>query len=359
MTLIEDLVTLTRLALESSTDDVRVYARRLSQRYAADYPEEIDALRKILRGQNRDGQVIREAPGRTPVDVDSKLELLDIKMRSLDRDSLLLNEPTAELIDQLIQERRDPNALIDAGLAPTRTALFVGPPGVGKTLSAQWIASSLDVPLMTVNLASLMSSYLGRSGSNLKQVLDYARGTRGVLFLDEIDAVAKRRGDADDVGELKRLVNVLLQEVDSWPDGTLLLAATNHPDLLDPAAWRRFEMIVDFGLPNDEQIASHIANVLGKYAPDSDGIRMLQTAFHGASLSEVERDVRGVLRRSLIQRGSVSDALWALAERRIRDLPRKERIDRAAELVDRGMTQRSVQKLTGTSRDTLRGRVKD
>ena len=99
-----------------------------------------------------------------------------------------------------------------------------------------------------------MSSYLGRTGSNIRHVLDYAKGVDGVLLLDELDAIAKRRDDATDVGELKRLVTVLLQEIDDWPSSGLLIAATNHPGLLDPAVWRRFELRVSFPMPGDDVV---------------------------------------------------------------------------------------------------------
>src|SRR5665213_3572636 len=128
------------------------------------------------------------------------------------------------------------------------------PPGVGKTLAARWIARELHRPLLTLDLSAVMSSFLGRTGANVRHVLDYAKGVDCVLLLDELDSIAKRRDDASDVGELKRLVTVLLQEIDDWPSTGLLIAATNHSDLLDPAVWRRFEMRVNFPMPGDESV---------------------------------------------------------------------------------------------------------
>ena len=153
--------------------------------------------------------------------------------------------------------------MLALGLTPTRSAIFVGKPGVGKTLTARWVASQLGVPLYVLDLTVVMSSLLGRSGNNLRAALDFAKSTDCVLLLDEIDSIAKRRSDDTDIGELKRLVTVILQEVDEWPTTGLLLAATNHPELIDPALWRRFDLVVEFKLPEMPAVKSAVKRFLG------------------------------------------------------------------------------------------------
>lgn len=152
-------------------------------------------------------------------------------------------------VHQLLDERRESRKLRSMGLEPVRSAIFVGPPGVGKTMTAKWIAAELGLPLLVLDLTAIMSSLLGKTGNNLRAVLDHAKSIPCVLLLDEIDAIAKRRGDHSDIGELKRLVTVILQEMDAWPSSGLLLAATNHPELIDPAMWRRFDLTLEFPGP--------------------------------------------------------------------------------------------------------------
>jgi len=153
-----------------------------------------------------------------PVDVDTRLELLRRDLVAAPEVEPTWPEEVEAQLTEVIEERSREKDLSAAGLAPTRSMLFVGPPGVGKTLAARWLASRLRWPLLTLDLAAVMNSFLGRTGTNLRTVLDYARKAQSILFLDEFDAIAKRRDDASDVGELKRLVTVLLQEVEECPE---------------------------------------------------------------------------------------------------------------------------------------------
>ena len=248
-----DFVQTAKLALAGGAEGTRSYLRKLAVRY----PNTSPALARALI------DVLRESPFRStttgdtvskPIDGDSRLSLV----REEDP-VVLVNEPilpdaVSNALNHVVLEHKSVDRLLTVGLAPTRTVLFVGAPGVGKTLAARWLARELDLPLIVLDLASVMSSFLGRTGVNIKRVLDYARASKAVLLLDELDAVAKRRDDTTEIGELKRLVTVLLQEIDTWPEGSLLVAASNHGELLDPAIWRRFELVLDFPLPNDEAL---------------------------------------------------------------------------------------------------------
>jgi SpoVK/Ycf46/Vps4 family AAA+-type ATPase len=240
-------------------------------------------------------------------------------------------------------------------LSPTRTAILTGPPGVGKTLAARWLATQLDRPLLTLDLSAVMSSFLGRTGANVRHVLDYAKGVSCVLLLDELDAIAKRRDDAQEVGELKRLVTVLLQEIDDWPEGGLLVAASNHQELLDPAVWRRFDTHIELGLPDSAAVGQAIQLFLDNApALSSAWSAALAELLHGQSFSDIERLLKSVRRQAILNDCSLEELLPRLVRQYIEGQSKSTKKDIAVKLTAAGLSQRTINDLTGLSRDTIR-----
>lgn len=232
-----------------------------------------------------------------PVDSDSRRNLLQESYPVVLDAEPHWDEATFKKFQQVIVEHNRVKDLADAGLSPIRSLLLSGPPGVGKTLSAYWLAYKLDLPLLTLDLASVMSSLLGKTGSNIRAVIDYARGFPCVLLLDEFDAVAKKRDDERDVGELKRLVTVLLQAIDDWPASSVLIAATNHPDILDPAVWRRFDLVVDMGNPTAEMILKYLTQSEVTFALASK----LAPLIVGTSFALLEKIILSAKKQSILE----------------------------------------------------------
>ena len=188
-----------------------------------------------------------------PRDRRSGEQLLTIYHEPANTQHLLLEDSTKQRIDRFINERRNAKKLASCGYSPKSKLLFWGPPGCGKTLTAHHLANEFGLKVGVVRLSALISSYLGDTAAHLQQVFDTAQQTPMVVLFDEIDSVAKTRDDSRDVGELKRVVNSLLQAMDTFvAKESILIGASNHQYMLDPAIWRRFDDVILFPSPSPD-----------------------------------------------------------------------------------------------------------
>ena len=220
---------------------------------------------------------------------------------------LLLPPTTRDACEELIEEQRRADVLRSHGLEPRHRILLAGPPGNGKTSLAGALAEALSVPLFTVRYEAVIGSFLGETASRLRRVFDLARTTPCVLFFDEFDVVGKERGDIHETGEIKRVVSSLLLQMDELPSWTMIVAATNHSELLDRAAWRRFQLRLELPAPGERQIAAYIAAFFNARPMPSDFGRspdQLARTLRGASFAEVEDFCTNVLRRFVLSLGA-------------------------------------------------------
>lgn len=269
-----------RAALESIIEEERTKNHRLLA----------DDLERILRESSRSfarKRFLAETQD-IPKDRERGLPLVDIEEFSYAWERLILPSKNMEVLGQIADEYDRKDMLATAGLKPRQRLLFYGPPGCGKTLAAKVMSGILSYPLVTVRFDAIVSSYLGETAANLRKVFDFVRHRQWVVLFDEFDAIGKDRDNPFEHGELKRVVNTLLQLMDAYRGESLLIASTNHEGLLDPAVWRRFESIVYFGVPAQQDIVLLLRLFLKGFDSSRLNLNSMARRLRGAAGSDVE-----------------------------------------------------------------------
>ena len=239
-----------------------------------------------------------------------------------------------------------------------RPCLLFGPPGCGKTMAAVAVARDLKLPLLVVRLDSILGSYLGNSSRNLRRIFDNALSQPCILLLDEFDAIGKMRDDVQEVGEIKRLVSSLLQNLDRVRDGQILIAATNHHHILDPAIWRRFDVALQLEKPGKEELVRIISNLCPVTSISRSDIKAIAILADNLSGS----DITSVMKRAHQDKFLAPEiplqrhiALGVLAHREGNDVPfgfpvnKKDLIRRILKRSEGQLTTRQVARLCGSS----------
>lgn len=220
-------------------------------------------------------------------------------------DDLYLDHTVHNACTEVIEEQLRADVLRAHGLEPRHRLLLVGPPGNGKTSLAECVAYELGLPLLVVRYDAVVTSYLGETAQRLKRLFQQVRTEPCVLFFDEFDAIGKERGDLHETGEVKRVVTTLLLLLDELPSYCVLIGATNHPELLDRAAWRRFELKLNLGHPSDEQFINYFSDSLKQFS-DKTGYtaKRLKSAIEPRSFSDAETFILDVKRRLALSQGA-------------------------------------------------------
>ncbi len=248
---------------------------------------------------------------RPPVDSESRLRLADEVVPSDPPPFVALSSEGESLVEKFVRHVGAADRLIAEGVGISPSMLLYGSPGCGKTMLAKNIASRLDLPMLVARSDSLISSYLGSTAKNIRLLFEHASSTPSVLFLDEFDAFAKLRDDHHELGELKRVVVSLLQNIDALDGRTVLLAASNHEHLLDPAVWRRFSYKLNLTLPDAGQRGQLFRHFLGRYASD-DVVSLLAAASESLNGSQIRDISEDSIREAVLSGLEVADSSMSL-----------------------------------------------
>ncbi len=213
--------------------------------------------------------------------------LLDVRHPQRSLHDLVLPEATRDLLSGLLDEQRVASALHAHGIEPRRSILFAGPSGTGKSATAEAFAGELGWPVAHVQLATVVSSYLGETAKNLEQIFSFLQSGSWVLLFDEFEMLARDRNERGDHGEFKRVVSALLQLIETTTTDSVIIATSNHAGLLDSALWRRFDEVVGFVLPTTEERASVLRMKLRSVSHDID-VEAIASGLDGYSHAEVE-----------------------------------------------------------------------
>lgn len=312
---------------------------------------------------NKSNSIIPQAFQQTiaPRDKDSMLELYEILRPEIKLNDVVLPDKQKEILRQIIQEQRDAEELMKNNLLPANRLLLCGPPGCGKTITAQALANELNLPMAYVRLDGLVSSYLGQTSTNLRKVFDAVKGQNIVLFLDEFDAIAKKRDDSNELGELKRVVTTLLQNFDNMPSNVFLIAATNHQHLLDPAIWRRFNLAIVLELPNEEQREKLITKWIDEMKVVAKlNIKQIAKLSEGLNCAQIKELVTAGAKKYFINKQNISndDIISILFQQLTLYSGNNDEMWNVIKMMnDRGISLRILAKATGIPHSTLNYRL--
>ena len=213
---------------------------------------------------------------------------------------MVLNLQTLKSLERIRHEFRSSEKLRLHGLQPRRKILLVGPPGCGKTMTATALAGELKLPLFNVQLHGVITKFMGETATKLRMIFDAMQETRGVYFFDEFDAIGAERGAANDVGEIRRVLNSFLQFLEQDNSESLILAATNFGSMLDEALFRRFDDIIVYNRPSEDESKQLLQNRLGRYLEKRISWTKILSAAAGLSHAEIAKASNDALKYCIL-----------------------------------------------------------
>ena len=308
--------TLCRAAGSDDKENVEYNIQRLADAYRKDGLEkEAKTLEKILKSQQQakpmvaasisassalEGEVLTP---KTPVPVDKETSAAILEVifdDGLPQDEPMFNDQIKEAVDSVVLEWINYTKLVKMNATPSRSCLIYGEPGTGKTHLAKWIAKRVGLPVVLAKLDGIVSSFLGTSSRNISNLFKFANRYKCVLLLDEFDAIAKLRDDPQEVGEVKRIVNTLLQCLDDRDEVGFTIGVTNHEQLLDPAIWRRFDVQIEIPKPSQGVVPMLVKKFVKPLEYSEAEVQFLSWCLQGATGADVQKMANWLKRMSII-----------------------------------------------------------
>lgn len=308
--------TLCRAAGSDDKENVEYNIQRLANAYKKDgHEEEAKSLERILKMLQKQRTMVSTVVSASsalegevltpktpiPVDKETSAPILEVIFDDgLPQEEPLFNEKIKEAVDSVVLEWTNYDKLLKMKATPSRSCLIFGDPGTGKTHLAKWIAKRVGLPVVLAKLDGIVSSFLGTSSRNISNLFKFANKYKCVLLLDEFDAIAKLRDDPQEVGEVKRIVNTLLQCMDGRDEIGFTIGVTNHEQLLDPAIWRRFDVQIEIPRPTGSVIQGLIKKFIVPLKYNDAEVEFLSWCMQGATGADVQKLANWLKRMSII-----------------------------------------------------------
>ncbi len=343
--------------LKKDTTKVASYARLLAKKLQSDGEER--ACARVLATLDRisGNHAVMDSLSALPVDQESRLDIAEIDY-SPSVDNIILSAPVQASLDDFRDTIQHHAKMSSLGLEFRMSLLLYGPPGCGKTSAAKYLASQLGLPLITARFDTLISSLLGSTAKNIHRIFEFAKKQPCILFLDEFDAIAKARDDIHEMGELKRVVNSLLQNIDDFAEEGILIAATNHSKMLDKAVWRRFQTVIEMPKPGPDEIRRFIdqfPKVANEDAISEAQWKSIVDTMTGLSYSDIKDIVQSVLKKAVLKEKAEIDSVDYIAEVFLFHHHGNYSLEDAVKYVtEHGMTQKQIAKYYGISERQVR-----
>lgn len=340
------------------------YAMRLAERLKADGDMQLsNCIVEQIEASTHKNAATADAMRMVPLDIDSKLQIVEVIPENTTRTDIVLSNLVQQQVEEFIKLVENNSELELAGLNINKSLLLYGAPGCGKTSIAHYISERTGLPLVVAKLDAIVSSLLGSTAKNISRIFSYVSSMPCILLLDEFDAIAKARDDSHELGELKRVINSLLQNIDAMPTSTILIAATNHPDLLDKAVWRRFFTKLEVGFPDDSGRRLIIQNLLKGFKctilEDDNRMKIVSELMANLSPSDISTIMTKLKVKSIICGDKVisyEQVLASIYEFGGKDKPVEQFI---VYLNTYGVTQSTISKMLNTSIRQVRNALLD